>query len=231
MEKTSEGKLLELTVRIFSDGMQKRVMSELASTPDEPQPFVMYLVGQTAENENSVLEPCRQIAEVRADVGLDTVICLAESQFPPEKRKYPNFAVDWKEKLGGEESGMEFSTFRFPEGPVEHTGTEMIGLVAHAEEQNWSDVLLIASPWHQLRSFLSAVSAAKKQGSKVRFWNLPGLPLLWTEQSVHSQGVQTGKRVDFIHAELAKVLAYSARGDIATVDEGIEYLNWRDAQK
>ncbi|TSC81986.1 MAG: hypothetical protein G01um101419_694 [Parcubacteria group bacterium Gr01-1014_19] len=216
MDKTSEGKLLELVTRISSD-------------PFPIKDLVLYLVGQTADNQWSVIGRAEEL--YARHWGCLPKICLAESQFPPEKRKYPNFAVDWKNIMTRRGLRVDsFTTFRFPEGPVEHTGTEMMGLVAHAKEQSWEDVVLIATPWHQLRSFLSAVAATKKIGYPLRLWSCPGNALSWTEQSVHSQGVQTGSRADFIHAELDKVKAYSARGDISTIEEGIEYLNWRDAQ-
>ncbi|MEK7654143.1 MAG: hypothetical protein AAB345_02575 [Patescibacteria group bacterium] len=222
MEKTSEGKLLELATRILSDDFLSGPLT----------PLVLYLVGQTKSNEDSVLGRTRLLFHIRHLFCL-RAICLAESQFSPEKRNYPNFAVDWRSFLtvkGGIAENF-FSTFRFPTGPVEHTGTEMMGLVSHSKKQDWKDVLLIAAPFHQLRSFLSAVAATRKLDYPVRLWNLLGVSLPWGEQSVHSQGVQTGTRSDFIHAELEKVKVYSARGDIATVEEGIEYLNWRDAQK
>ncbi len=217
MEKTSEGKLLELATRVLTD--------------DDPCRYVTidaaYLVGQAKDNQNSVID---RATEVFHSSFLDgpIEICLAESRFPPERRKYPNFAVDWRQLLIENEVPPELiCSFRFPEGPVEHTGTEMIGLVEYAKERGWRDILLIAAPFHQLRSFLSAVMATKKVGYPLRIWNLPGSPMPWTESAVHSQGVQSGRRSEFIHAELEKVLTYSARGDIATVDEGLEYLNWR----
>ncbi|MEK7640475.1 MAG: hypothetical protein AAB389_00565 [Patescibacteria group bacterium] len=227
MEKTSEGKLLELATRICTEENLSLDALRKGRSYD-----AIYLVGQTEANEESVLRRCYQI--IRDTCTEVRKICLVRSQFPPEKRKYPNFAVDWKRWLSSRSSSalaVGFSIFDFPEGPVEHTGTEMMGLVSHSKKQDWKDVLLIAAPFHQLRSFLSAVAATRKLDYPVRLWNLLGVSLPWGEQSVHSQGVQTGTRSDFIHAELEKVKVYSARGDIATVEEGIEYLNWRDAQK
>lgn len=241
MEKTSEGKLLELATITLTDKIgvcpdKTEKLLNLASkilTDDRLKVDfdAIYLVGQAEANESSVLERC---AECFASDAIDFgKICLAKSQLPPNKRSYPDFATDWPGRLmalGIPLNESQISIFDFPNGPVEHTGTEMIGLVEHAKRMMWVEVLLIATPWHQLRSFLSAVAAVKKSGYPLRVWNCPGTPLPWNEQTVHSQGKQAGSRVDFIHAELAKIHSYSAKGDIATIDEGLKYIHWRDSQ-
>lgn len=219
MERTSEGKLLELAVRVLTEdrGAKKSGFD------------AMYLVGQTVENQESVLGQCIWLFDTFLAPACK--ICLAKSQFSSEKRNYPDFAVDWREYLMSKNNLFmpeQFSIFQFPPGPVEHTGSEMIGLVEHAEEKGWRDVLLISTPFHQMRSFLSAVAATKKSQSDLRIWNCVGLPVNWMKPAAHSQGMLQGIRWEFIHTELERIKKYSANGDIATIDEGLEYLNQRD---
>lgn len=75
------------------------------------------------------------------------------------------------------------------------------------------DMTVVTSAYHQPRAFLTFLRALQKRGldRKVRLYNAPA-----------------PSRMDKLSDEWRKIAQYTE--DVATYDEGLAYLNWRDSQ-
>lgn len=98
-----------------------------------------------------------------------------------------------------------------------------------AKEKAWRSVVIISPQIHQFRGFVSTFSAAKREGlSDLKVYNCVGLPMYWCKPTVHSQGSSGLMKDVFMSTEWPKMVHYHDKGDLLTVEEGLEYLNQRD---
>lgn len=100
------------------------------------------------------------------------------------------------------------SSFGEYSAPLAHNTYDEARFVRSCNQ--WSDVIIVTSAYHQLRAFLTFVKVF--QGTGVRLWNAPA-PSGWEK----------------LDGELAKIAEYQARGHVATYREGRDHLAWRDS--
>lgn len=85
-------------------------------------------------------------------------------------------------------------------------------------EKNWKQILLVASPEHLPRAFLTFVKAS--EGLDVRIVPVAANHVKWWGKP---EGVTT-TRLALLDGELAKCQAYQELGDVATYEEGLAHL-------
>ena len=208
-ELSSFSELDELVTRVFCDTAPK--------TPAD----VAYLFGETADNESSVLVA----ASLMWKLGRTKLIALCGHS---GGRGYPGFD-NWKEKLVGlgvpakKIIGVSLSR-DFP--PSTHA--ESFGLVRYAKDNDWKIIYVVAPPIHQLRAFVTVVTAVLRERSPLLIYNFVGIPQRWEEHIIHSQGVQEGTRSELLVGEMKKIEKYYKKGDLVSGEEALKYLDKRD---
>jgi len=77
------------------------------------------------------------------------------------------------------------------------------------------DVLLLTSAYHQPRAFLTFLKVLQQHhwAQRVRLWNVPA-----------------ASRMDKLPAEWQKITAYQTKGHVASLEDGLTHLDWRDRQ-
>ncbi len=181
----------------------------------------LYLFGETHDNESSVfaaallawkLKRTKQVAlcGMRRGAG------------------YPGFS-NWKKKLAAlgvpakNIVGIKLAS-KFP--PSTHA--EAWGLARTAKKNKWKNVYVVAPPLHQLRAFVTTVTAFMREKVPARIYNFVGLPQRWEEHIVHSQGVQKGTRSGLLIEEFKKIEGYYKKGDLVSAADVLDYLDRRD---
>jgi hypothetical protein len=185
---------------------------------EEPdQVSAIYLFGQTRDNQTSVLNRGVEILRGRS---IPLVICGCG-----EVSGYPGVDV-WREELiqlGVPPEGI----LNVPSVEPLNTLTEAIGLVQEAKRKGWKTIQIVASPFHQLRAFMSVIQALKQEYPELKAYNRVGTTLGWNEVVVHNQGTHTNVRKNFILSELERLETYHAQGNLPTVQEALAYLDAR----
>ncbi len=196
-----------------------------------PKPDLLYLFGQTEKNQDAVLD-----TDVVNALGEDVPVALTGDD-GTEASGYPGFSA-WKGKLeaGGIAKERVIGIKSFYTDPADgkfkgNTFTEAQALVRYAKKRNFKNVVITASRWHMPRSFVSAVSVALREYPELRIYLLHGKELAWDESSVHSQGKTSGRRLDFMADEMKRLVDYMNKGDLASPDKVIAYLDWRDSDE
>lgn len=77
------------------------------------------------------------------------------------------------------------------------------------KERNFKSVLIVTSPYHQYRAFLTWLAAMKRASTSVMLVNAPA-PL--------------SLREDLLAQEFKRIETYRAQGDVASYEEGVDYL-------
>lgn len=98
-----------------------------------------------------------------------------------------------------------------------HTRAEADRAMELAREKGWRSMLLVTSPHHQSRAFLTFLKAMKDAGLDVHLVNAVA-PLSMSDEN------PWGKRADLVPQEFAKIATYQTKGDVASFEEGIDYL-------
>ena len=207
--------LAELAVRINNDSPLLRRMPTL------------FLFGQTRDNESSVLY--RALREFTA--GNSDSISFSRCLDPHDCEKThgsPGFEP-WTSFLVhcGIPRKMIIPA-DIPVVPKVHTRTEADALVQVAKRECWNEALIIASPFHLPRAFLSTVKAASEANDQIKIYAIPGTVLPWHQEVVHSQGTTKGTRIEILRGEFRRIKEYSENGSIAHPGQGLEYLDKRD---
>lgn len=180
-----------------------------------------YLFGETRDNQSSVLKAAVFL------YGLGPVKKLGLCGLS-EGHGYPGFE-NWRDELvemGVKKEGI-FSvppSDKFPPS----TDAEAWGLINYAKSNGWKNIFVIAPPLHQLRAFVSTVSAVIKSKSNLMVYSFPGIPQSWEEHITHSQGILKGTRSELLGDELAKIEKYYKNGDLVSAADVLEYMDERD---
>lgn len=114
-------------------------------------------------------------------------------------------------RLGVTQEAMHF------EEVAPHTRTEADRAMQLAAEKKWKTILILTSPHHQYRAFLTFLKAMRDVHLALTLINAPA-PLSMSEEN------PWGTRADLLKRDLAKIAAYQERGDVASYEDGIAYL-------
>lgn len=183
----------------------------------------VYLFSETTDNERSVFQTgVRLLCEGKAS-GLFLIDDADRTNvgYPGAKR--------WTERLA--RAGVQPSSI----GVIKctgwlHTYSESLALVAHAKREGWGSLVIVAPPFHQVRAFVSIVSAMRKLDAKIRVFNQVGTTSAWSKTVRHSQGTLVRTRLDLVTEEIRRIKRYARKGDLVSVDVVLEYLAWRNTQ-
>lgn len=187
-----------------------------------PQPtHAAYLFAQTTDNQSSVLE--RGAALLKEG---ETELLLIGGSEP--RSGYPGFDA-WRaellrlgvpdEKIAGVDTGTFDSL---------NTLTEALAAVRYCKAAALPTLTVVAAPFHQLRTFMTAVTALSREYPELRVFSTPGKAQPWYEPVAHSQGALTGCREGFIQTELERIERYQSKGDLVSIGTVLDYLRRRD---
>ncbi len=109
-----------------------------------------------------------------------------------------------------------------------NTYIEAFEIIRYAKKNNIARLLIVSAPFHQLRAFSTVVTAALRQYPELKVYSQPGHALSWQENVSHSQGTLYGNREEFIYSELERMEKYNKKGDLASIEEILDYLSQRD---
>ncbi len=200
----------ELITRIFFDPV-----------PYDKKPDIAYLFGETVDEEDSVLKAGAALYDTGAIKKIAHCGARKGHAFSGKK--------NWSKKLHA--LGIPFKDIypiplskKFP--PSTHA--ESFGLVSYARKQGWKKIYIVAPPLHQLRAFVTTVSAIIKEKSHLRVYSFTGLPQNWEERIAHSQKPQKRARHEFFGDEFKKIEKYYQKGDLVSGKEILKYLEKRD---
>lgn len=204
------GKFVELLLRILCDPLPQTGVD------------VVYLFGQTPDNESSAIQ--RGLELLKA--GLAPLLAIPSGQ---PVSGYPGFEA-WHQKLV--QSGIDSN--RIIKLSVDHPHHQMTtldeanSLIGFALKSDWQKIIIISPPFHQLRSFITSVSTALRSYKNLRIYNAVGESLDWLGTALHFQGKLIAKRTTLIHEEWQRLEKYHQKGDLVSLEEILEYLNQRD---
>lgn len=199
----------ELMVRILCDDDGTKVVD------------TAYLFAQTTDNENSALiAGARLYKDNRASL-------LGIYAGNDRAAGYPGFN-SWKEKLTrlGVPERAIFG-IDIPDGNL-NTLTEATALVRESKKRALRTLCVTASPFHQMRCFISTISIVLREYPELKVYNKVGYAMEWNKRVAHSQATTIGKRSELIAGELDRINRYHEKGDLALLDEIINYLDQRD---
>lgn len=145
----------------------------------------------------------REFAPLVAIVGNDT------------RREYGSFpSTEVREELF--KSGVPFEAI-YLEEVAPHTRAEAVRAMELALKNNWKTILIVTSPHHQYRAFLSFLKAMRDARLDLTLVNAPA-DLSTREKT------PWGRRSDLLEQEFARITEYQQKGDVASYEDGIAYL-------
>lgn len=201
--------MIELLIRIFCDIQPNHTADGV------------FLFGQTTDNQQSVLLKAHQLLTD----SLTSQIMFAQT---PAFSGHPGYEA-WKKELMQAGIDEKYITgIPIPNTPVLHTLIEAESLINFAKINTYHTLYITASPFHQLRAFMTAVTATLKIDPTIRLYSQTGTSLPWLEEVLHSQGKTKGTRNQLITGELERIEKYQRKGDLASVEAVLAYLNKRD---
>lgn len=200
---------VELLTRVLCD-----------SLPEAPTDGV-YLYCQTKNNQQVVF----QAAVTLFDQLLSAKVLVLHSS---AKCGYPGYS-QWNELL--HECG--FSTAQIEGVTISRTATlntliESEALVRFVKQRRYRSIFVVAPPFQQLRAFMTAVTVALREYPQLRIYSYPPTAMSWQGEVLHSQGTLRDKRSELIYAEWERIGTYQQKGDLASFESVLAYLNGRE---
>lgn len=128
----------------------------------------------------------------------------------------PKYLAQWLKKRGIEEKNMIFDE------KAGNTREQAVNIMALAKKNKWKKIILVASPHHQLRAFLTFLKAMQETKIKLQIINSPARNLPWFEKN------KWGKRIDWLKLESKKIKKYKKH--MAGFLDAISYQEWKEKQ-
>ena len=109
-----------------------------------------------------------------------------------------------------------------------NTLIESEAIIRFARQKSYHSLFVVAPPFQQLRAFMTAVTVALSEYPELLIYSYPGVAMPWQEEVIHSQGTLKAKRRDLIQEELERIAKYQSKGDLASPEQVLSYLNKRE---
>ena len=180
-----------------------------------------YLYCQTKSNQQSIF----QAAHFLLNNALTHRILIFNTK---AKSGYPGF-TEWKQQLhqlGLSEEQIEGVLNK--ETSMLNTLIESEAIIRFARQHSYHSLFVVAPPFQQLRAFMTAVTVALREYPELLIYSYPGVAMSWQEEVIHSQGTLKAKRRDLIQEELERIEKYQSKGDLASSEQVLSYLNKRE---
>lgn len=179
-----------------------------------------YLYCQTKTNEQSVFETGRFLRKN----ALASKILILQAQ---ALSGFPGYS-HWLKQL--QDIGLsrdEIEGIQIGKTSIIHTLIESEALVDYLKCNNYTSVFVVAPPFQQLRAFMTAVTVTLREYPELLVFSYPGVSKPWQDTVIHSQGHLQSSRKDLIRSELERITTYQRKGDLASFNEVLEYLDGR----
>ncbi|MFA6279123.1 MAG: YdcF family protein [Candidatus Paceibacterota bacterium] len=105
-----------------------------------------------------------------------------------------------------------------------HTRAEAERSLTLAKENDWKSLLIVSSPHHQYRAFLTFLKAMRDAGMSLILHNAPARELPWFLRN------PWGRRSDLLTQEFERIARYQEMAHVASFADGILYLEWKESQ-
>jgi Uncharacterized conserved protein len=93
-----------------------------------------------------------------------------------------------------------------------------------AKKNGWNKIILVASPEHQYRAYLTFLKTVLIKELNILIYNASVKNLNWFEKS------EWGVRFDRLGQEFERIEKYTQQGHLATFKEAIIYQQWKERQ-
>ena len=180
-----------------------------------------YLYCQTISNQQSIFKAALSLL----NNSLTYKILILNTK---AKSGYPGF-TEWKQQLqqlGLYEEQIEGVINK--ETSMLNTLIESEAIIRFAKQHNYRSLFVVAPPFQQLRAFMTAVTVTLREYPELLIYSYPGVAMSWQEEVIHSQGTLKAKRCDLIQEELERIEKYHSKGDLASPEQVLSYLNKRE---
>jgi len=202
MEKINSSKMIELLTKVMSDPLPSKKIK------------AGYIFSQAEANYESTLEAG---VELIKGGRVEQIFTIDASIILPTLKGIRKILNNYS----------EFVNILHLLGKTVNTLVEAELLIKKAQTAKWSEVVIVAAPFHQLRAFITTVSIASKKMPNLKIYNYVGQPLTWDQTVYHSQGTLKGTRTSFIYSELERIEKYTAKGNLLPIEDILDYLNKR----
>lgn len=110
------------------------------------------------------------------------------------------------------------------ESKSQHTKQQAIEVVKLALKHNWHRLILVATPHHQLRAYLTFLKQIGDKKQDLLLVNFSARNVEWYSEN------EWGKRFDLLNQEFERIEMYTQNGDLATIEEALKYQKWKEKQ-
>lgn len=113
--------------------------------------------------------------------------------------------------------GLPKDKILFEETRGANTRAEAVRAMELAKENGWKSIIIVTSPHHQYRAFLTFLKAMYDSKLNLSLINAPA-DLSMTDPN------PWGRRADLLTQEFVKIGEYQKKGDVASYEDGTAYL-------
>lgn len=106
----------------------------------------------------------------------------------------------------------------------QHTQAQAVEFIRLAELYDWKKAILVGSPDHQYRAYLTFLRQILDINPSIILMNSPAINLEWFGDC------GWGAPIDRIELEFERIQKYSALGHLASFEEAINYQKWKEQQ-
>ncbi len=144
--------------------------------------------------------------------GFAPIVAIVGNDTRREYGSYPSIEVrDEMLRLGLPKEIIHF------EEVGAHTRAEAGRAMELAEEKDWKTILIVTSPHHQYRAFLTFLKAMRDASLDITLVNAPANLSM-------SETTPWGMRTNLLEQEFARIIEYQDKCDVASYEDGIAYL-------
>lgn len=105
-----------------------------------------------------------------------------------------------------------------------HTQEQSQEVFELSKKNNWKRIILVASPEHQYRAYLTFLKTILENDAKLKIYNSTASNLKWFVNS------NWGNPFERLTQEFERIEKYTKLGHLATYDEAITYQKWKETQ-
>lgn len=204
-----ESASLELCIRVLCDENPKNSVDGT------------YLYCQTEDNQQALFQAASSLVQSALTARILVLQTDALCGFPG----FPQ----WKKSLLNEGLNVEhIEGIQVDTLTILHTLIESRALIRFARQRGYTSLRVVASPFQQLRAFMTAVTVALKEYPELLLYSYSAPAMPWREEVMHSQGTLRATRSALIATELERIERYQKKGDLASFKDVLAYLDKRE---